>query len=42
MAPIMVFIGTGHKSALLSTFTRGEKSYEPSNHLGNILTTITD
>jgi RHS repeat-associated protein len=29
-------------SARLSTFTRGEKFFELSNHLGNVLATITD
>jgi RHS repeat-associated protein len=42
VAPTTVSIGTGYGPATLSTFTRGEKSYELSNHLGNILTTITD
>jgi RHS repeat-associated protein len=32
----------GFGNAILSTFTRGEKSYELSNHLGNVLMTITD
>jgi RHS repeat-associated protein len=40
--PTTVSIGTGYGPAALSTFTRGEKSYELSNHLGNVLTTITD
>jgi RHS repeat-associated protein len=42
VAPTTVTIGSGYGPALLSTFTRGEKSYELSNHLGNVLTTITD
>jgi RHS repeat-associated protein len=29
-------------TAYLSTFTRGEKNYEMSNHLGNVLVTVSD
>lgn len=32
----------GYGTALLSTFTRGEKLYELTNHLGNVLVTISD
>jgi YD repeat-containing protein len=42
VAPTTVALGSGWGNATISTFTRGEKSYELSNHLGNILTTITD
>lgn len=33
---------TGGAIATLSTFTRGEKQYELSNHLGNVLAAISD
>ncbi len=32
----------GYGKAFIRTFTRGEKSYELSNHLGNVLVSITD
>jgi hypothetical protein len=32
----------GYGTARLSTFTRGEKFFELSNHLGNVLATVTD
>jgi YD repeat-containing protein len=32
----------GGSYAIISTFTRGEKLYELSNHLGNVMATITD
>ncbi len=32
----------GYGTAHLSTFTRGEKFYELSNHLGNVLVTVSD
>ncbi len=35
-------LATGYGTAILSTFTRGEKLFELSNHLGNVLETITD
>ncbi len=34
--------GNVNDKAYLHTFTRGEKLFELSNHLGNVLTTITD
>jgi RHS repeat-associated protein len=42
VAPTTIALGGSYGNATISTFTRGEKSYELSNHLGNILTTITD
>ncbi|GAB2808386.1 hypothetical protein GCM10027043_04390 [Ferruginibacter profundus] len=42
MAPIAVTTDPGFGSATFSTFTRGEKIFELSNHLGNVLTTISD
>ena len=35
-------IAAGFGTAFLSTFTRNEKIFELSNHLGNVLVTITD
>jgi RHS repeat-associated protein len=42
VSPATVALTGGFGNATLSTFTRGEKSYELSNHLGNVLLTITD
>ena len=42
VASTTVNLGGSNGNATISTFTRGEKSYELANHLGNILTTITD
>jgi YD repeat-containing protein len=47
VGPLTVFPSTvaltgGFGNATLSTFTRGEKSYELINHLGNVLMTVTD
>ncbi|NII28739.1 hypothetical protein HB364_26900 [Pseudoflavitalea sp. X16] len=41
-APVTVNLQGGLSPATLSTFTRGEKVFEMSNHLGNVLTTLTD
>jgi len=38
----VISIAQGFGTAKISTFTRGEKIYELSNHLGNVLLTITD
>ncbi|HWJ29919.1 MAG TPA: hypothetical protein VNS32_25490, partial [Flavisolibacter sp.] len=35
-------VATGFDPAIQETFTRGEKTYELSNHLGNVLVTISD
>ncbi|MHA4810290.1 RHS repeat domain-containing protein [Flavitalea flava] len=42
VAPISVSMGPDYGTSLLSTFTRGEKNYELSNHLGNVLAAISD
>ena len=42
VAPTTVTLGGVYGVATTSTFTRGEKSYELTNHLGNVLSTITD
>lgn len=35
-------MGTNYGASYLSTFTRGEKLYELTNHLGNVLATVSD
>jgi RHS repeat-associated protein len=35
-------LSSGYGEAIISTFTRGEKLFELSNHLGNVLVTVTD
>ncbi len=42
LMPLVVALQGGYGSASVSVFTRGEKSYELSNHLGNVLATISD
>src|SRR6185437_2959395 len=42
VAPTAVTLSSGYGNPYLMTFTRGEKSYELTNHLGNVLSTITD
>ena len=42
VAPTTVALGGGYGNATTSTFTRGEKAYELTNHLGNVLSTLTD
>lgn len=42
IASTSVVLAAGYNPAKLSTFTRSEKLFELSNHLGNVLTTITD
>lgn len=42
VAPSTLALASGFGNALVSTFTRGEHSYELTNHLGNVLATITD
>jgi len=42
VAPTTVTLGGVYGVATTSTFTRGEKSYELTNHLGNVLSTVTD
>jgi len=42
VAPATVTLGGIYGVATTSTFTRGEKSYELTNHLGNVLSTVTD
>jgi RHS repeat-associated protein len=41
VAPTGILLATGD-SAYVRTFVRGEKNFELSNHLGNVLATITD
>lgn len=41
VAPQSISLG-GSVTGLLRTFTRGEKSYELTNHLGNVLAALTD
>ena len=40
--PVTVSIAPGFGTGILSTFTRGEKIFELSNHLGNVLVTVSD
>lgn len=40
--PVNANMGTGYGTSLISTFIRGEKVYDLTNHLGNVLTTIND
>jgi RHS repeat-associated protein len=40
--PSSLSLSGGYGTGYLGTFTRGEKSYELVNHLGNVLSTITD
>ena len=40
--PVTVSIAHGFGTGILSTFTRGEKIFELSNHLGNVLVTVSD
>lgn len=42
VAPATQQLDAGFGDGILSTFTRGEKIFELSNHLGNVLVTITD
>ncbi|MHA4810293.1 RHS repeat domain-containing protein [Flavitalea flava] len=42
VAPVSVSMGPDYANSMLSTFTRGEKNYELSNHLGNVLAAISD
>ncbi|RXK85276.1 hypothetical protein [Filimonas effusa] len=42
MSPSTVSVATGYGLGILSTFTRGEKFFELSNHLGNVLATVSD
>jgi RHS repeat-associated protein len=42
VAPTKIALAGGYDTAYLNTFSRGEKSYELTNHLGNVLSTITD
>ncbi len=43
MAPDIAFaLGGGFGNATKGTFIRGEKLFELSNHLGNVLATVTD
>ena len=37
-----ISLSGGYESATMSTFTRGEKIFELSNHLGNVLVTVSD
>lgn len=41
-APQKFYLAGDFDAATLSTFTRGERSFELTNHLGNVLATITD
>jgi RHS repeat-associated protein len=38
----MIVLGCGFNNGTSRTFTRGEKLFELSNHLGNVLATVTD
>jgi RHS repeat-associated protein len=38
----VVVLGCGFNNGISRTFTRGEKLFELSNHLGNVLATVTD
>lgn len=40
--PDSVTLDGGYAPAAHSTFTRGEKIFEITNHLGNVLATVTD
>jgi RHS repeat-associated protein len=42
VASLPVTLTGGFSAATVSTFTRGEKFFEMSNHLGNVLVTISD
>ena len=42
VAPKIMKLNVSFNDAKLGVFTRGEKLYELSNHLGNILTTVSD
>lgn len=42
VAPTSVALIGGFGTATLNTFTRGEKSFELTNHLDNVLETVTD
>jgi RHS repeat-associated protein len=42
VSPTSVALSGSYGTAWLNTFSRGEKSYELTNHLGNVLSTITD
>ncbi|HEV2478181.1 MAG TPA: RHS repeat-associated core domain-containing protein, partial [Puia sp.] len=42
VAPTSFALSGSYGTAYLNTFSRGEKSYELTNHLGNVLSTITD
>ncbi|WP_166437314.1 RHS repeat-associated core domain-containing protein [Niastella caeni] len=42
VAPATVSLATGFGAASISVFTRNEKVYELTNHLGNVLATIGD
>jgi YD repeat-containing protein len=41
-APQRINLAAGYAAAGLYTFTRGEKVFELSNHLGNVLVTVSD
>jgi RHS repeat-associated protein len=42
VSPLDVALSSGFTGGKLSTFTRGEKFFELSNHLGNVLVTVSD
>ncbi|GAO44102.1 hypothetical protein FPE01S_03_01410 [Flavihumibacter petaseus NBRC 106054] len=42
VAPTAVALASGYNPAKVSVFSRSEKVFELSNHLGNVLVTITD
>ena len=42
VAPQIKPVAAGFGTGILSTFTRGEKFFELSNHLGNVLATVSD
>jgi RHS repeat-associated protein len=42
VADALVVMGCGFSNGIIRTFTRGEKLFELSNHLGNVLVTVTD
>ncbi len=39
---VSFYLAGGFGTAFLSTFTKGEEIFELSNHLGNVLATISD
>ena len=42
VAPQKTTLASGYGDAWLSTFTRGERSFELSNRLGNVLAVLSD